>query len=87
MRRPGTSSASLKPMFVKVHFLLETAFPQTVWLTLGFLAVVVKGRGVRSEVASGNRGNFRTFVLACSFFVVTLVLSGWPRWSGAGFSW
>ena len=44
-------------------------FPQTVWLTLGVLTVVVKGRGARSEVPDGIHRYFRTFVLRCSFFV------------------
>ena len=62
-------------------------FPQTVWLTLGVLTVIVRGRGARSEVPDGIRRYFRGFVLACAFFVVILVLFGWPTWSGAGFSW
>ena len=36
-------------------------FPQAVWLTLGVLTVVVKGRGARSEVANGFRRNSRAF--------------------------
>ena len=54
-------------------------FRQTVWLTLGVLTVVVKGRGARSEVPDGIRCYFRGFVLRCSFFVVILVLLGWRR--------
>ena len=53
------------------------------WLTLG---VIVKGRGVRSEVADGIGRNFRTFVLGGPFFVEILVLSGWPRSAWTGFA-
>ena len=60
--------------------------PQTVWLTLGVLTVVVKGRGARSEVPDGIRRYFRAFVLRCSFFVVILVLFGWPRAARTGFA-
>ena len=43
-----------------------------------------KRPGFRSEVANTIRGNSRTFVIRCSFFVVILVLSGWPRAWRAG---
>ena len=45
-----------------------------------------KRPGFRSEVADGIPGNFRPFVLACSFFLVILVLSAWLRWAWAGFA-
>ena len=73
------------------YTMIMTFFPQTVWLTLGVLTVIVKGRGARSEVPDGIRRNFRGFVLACAFFVAILILFGWPRraWTGfvCEFSW
>ena len=60
--------------------------PQTVWLTLGVLTVIVKGRGVRSEVADGIRRYFRAFVLACACFVAIYVLSDVSRPTRTGFT-
>ena len=54
-------------------------------LTLGVLTVVVEGRVARSEVADGIPRYLHTFVLACSFFVVILVLSAWLGSACAGF--
>ena len=45
-----------------------------------------KRPGFRSEVANTIRRNFRGFVLACAFFLVILVLSGWPRSAWTGFA-
>lgn len=40
----------------------------------------------RWEVPNGFRCKYRIFVLRSSFFLVVLVFSGWPRWSGMVFS-
>ena len=40
----------------------------------------------RLEVPNGFRCKYRIFVLRSSFFLVVLVFSGWPRWSGMVFS-
>ena len=71
--------------YSKVHAMLDF-FPQTVWLTLGVLTVIVKGRGVRSEVADGIRRYFRAFVLACACFVAIYVLSDVSRPTRTGFT-
>ena len=69
------------------HITRRAVFPQTVWLTLRVPTVVEKGGVLDRRWQMGLRGNSRTFVLRCAFFVVIFVFSGWPRWTGTAFSW